>query len=246
MLIFVDLGVQTELFEEIGKKMVKTCGHLPLVISLLGGILSKKQSLKEWELVNKNIDDHLFNGGRIDEDNKVNAAVLDSSYEDLPSYLKPCFLYMGEFVEDEYIYGDNLYMLWITKGLISVENRASEETLMDVAEVYLSELASWCLVEIVSEDSVSSKRYVSCHLHDVVRELCLSKGKNEDFRLKVVDCQGGRLDPSVFGIKTRYLAVHFRGEVEVVEDDDEQSNKHIRSLQLTSHLVLLNTSKPSN
>lgn len=104
---------------------------------------------------------------------------------------------------------------------------------MDVAEAYLSELASRCLVEIVSQDSVSSKRYVSCHLHDVVRELCLSKGKKEDFRLKVVDCQGGRLDPSVFGIKTRYLAVHFRGEVEVevVEEDDEQSNKHIRSLK---------------
>ncbi|KAL1548385.1 hypothetical protein AAHA92_16624 [Salvia divinorum] len=178
-----DFGPQIELFEDVGKKMVKICGYLPLVISLLGGILSKRRSLKEWELVNKNIDDYLFNAGSMDQDNKINAVVLDLSYEDLPSYLKPCFLYMGQFVEDQYVYGDNLYMLWIAEGLISVENRASGETLMDVAELYLSELASRCMVEIVAQDTVSSKRYVSCHLHDVVRDLCLLKGK-EDFRLK--------------------------------------------------------------
>ncbi|KAH6816192.1 hypothetical protein C2S51_021012 [Perilla frutescens var. frutescens] len=232
-----DFGQQT-LFEEVGKKMVKNCGCLPLVISLLGGILCKKQSLKEWELVNKHIGDYLFSAGSIDQENKINAVVLNLSYEDLPSYLKPCFLYMGQFVEDQYIYGDNLYMLWIAEGLISVENRASKETLMDVAELYLSELASRCIVEIVAQDAVSCKRYVSCRLHDVVRELCLSKGKKEDFRLKVVDSPGGRfdvLDPSVLGVKTRYLAMHFRGEVEVEYDEcrttHAETNKHIRSLK---------------
>ncbi|KAG6431228.1 hypothetical protein SASPL_109306 [Salvia splendens] len=237
-----DFGPQIELFEEVGKKMVKICGYLPLVISLLGGILSKRRSSKEWELVNKNIDDYLFSAGSTDQDNRINAVVLDLSYEDLPSYLKPCFLYMGQFVEDQYVYGDNLYMLWIAEGLISVENRASGETLMDVAELYLSELASRCMVEIVAQDTVSSKRYVSCHLHDVVRDLCLLKGKKEDFRLKVVNCQGGRLDvlsPSVLGIKTRYLAMHFRGEVEVEHDElttnHEETTKHIRSLKLICH-----------
>ncbi|XP_057811939.1 probable disease resistance protein At1g58602 isoform X1 [Salvia miltiorrhiza] len=239
-----DFGLQFELFEEVGKKMVKICGYLPLVISLLGGILSKRRSLKEWELVNKNIDDYLFSAGSTDQDNKINAVILDLSYEDLPSYLKPCFLYMGQFVEDQYIYGDNLYMLWIAEGLISVENRASEETLMDVAKCYLSELASRCMVEIVAQETVSSKRYVSCHLHDVVRDLCLLKGKKEDFRLKVVNCQaqGGRFDvlsPSVLGIKTRYLAMHFRGEVEVEHDQltttHEETNQHIRSLKFICH-----------
>ncbi|XP_057786426.1 probable disease resistance protein At1g58390 isoform X4 [Salvia miltiorrhiza] len=130
------------------------------------------------------------------------------------------------------------------EGLISVENRASEETLMDVAKCYLSELASRCMVEIVAQETVSSKRYVSCHLHDVVRDLCLLKGKKEDFRLKVVNCQaqGGRFDvlsPSVLGIKTRYLAMHFRGEVEVEHDQltttHEETNQHIRSLKFICH-----------
>ncbi|KAI3469972.1 hypothetical protein Pfo_026635 [Paulownia fortunei] len=241
-----------ELFEEVGKKMVDNCGYLPLVISLLGGILSKKKSLEEWQLVNDNIDAYLFRTGSI-EDNKIHEIILDLSYEDLPCYLKPCFLYMGQFGEDQHIYGDNLYMLWIAEGLISLENRGREETLMDVAELYLSELVSRCIVQIVVEDAISSKRYVSCHLHDVVRELCLSKGKKEDFRLKVVDCQGGKLnvlDPSVLGMKTRYLTIHFRGEVELEHDElttpHQETNKHIRSLKFHSHLNSRKINFPHN
>ncbi|XP_057802332.1 putative disease resistance protein At1g50180 [Salvia miltiorrhiza] len=72
-----------ENFEKIGKEMVQKCGYLPLAISLLGGVLRKKNSMMEWELVKEIIY----------RDEKEIDGVLNLSYESLPYYLKPCFLY---------------------------------------------------------------------------------------------------------------------------------------------------------
>lgn len=65
--------------------------------------------------------------------------ILDLRYQCLPYYLKPCFLYMGCFGEDEEIDPEKLYLLWMGEGLISHEDRGQNETLRDMAERYLSE-----------------------------------------------------------------------------------------------------------
>ncbi|KAL1542978.1 putative disease resistance protein [Salvia divinorum] len=76
--------------------MVGKCANLPLAISLLRGILSNRKSNEEWGLVNQNIS------GVENLKNKIQK-VMYLSYLDLPYYLKPCFLYMGMYKEDEVI-----------------------------------------------------------------------------------------------------------------------------------------------
>ncbi|OMO66082.1 Disease resistance protein [Corchorus olitorius] len=66
------------------EQILKLCGGLPLAIALMGGLLSAKELIdSEWLKV-------------IEHVNAVED-ILALSYHELPSYLKPCFLYMGLF-----------------------------------------------------------------------------------------------------------------------------------------------------
>ncbi|XP_057775848.1 probable disease resistance protein At1g58602 [Salvia miltiorrhiza] len=226
-------------FEKIGKEMVRKCGYLPLTISLLGGILRKKNSMKEWELVNKDIKKHIY------RDESEIDGVLNLSYESLPYYLKPCFLYMGIFQEDEDIHVWNLYRMWIAQGMISYQNIGDKDkTLMEIAELYLGELASRSIVqvEINYDDGVTpTRKYRICKLHDVVRELCLKLGRSEDFGVQSLEYQIGKLQQDSSHRKIRHLAIHFRKEVQVEPDEltvtwGEDTGEHLRSLQMFNHI----------
>ncbi|XP_057773904.1 putative disease resistance protein At1g50180 [Salvia miltiorrhiza] len=132
-----------ENFEEIGKEMVQKCGYLPLAISLLGGVLRVKNSMMEWELVNRDIKEFIYR-----DENEIDG-VLNLSYESLPYYLKPCFLYMGLFQEGQNINAGDLYRMWIAQGMVSYENIGDKDkTLMEIAELYLGELASRSIVQV--------------------------------------------------------------------------------------------------
>ncbi|XP_057781314.1 putative disease resistance protein At1g50180 [Salvia miltiorrhiza] len=177
-----------ENFEKIGKEMVQKCGYLPLAISLLGGVLRMKNSMMEWELVNEDIKDFIY------RDESEIDGVLNLSYESLPYYLKPCFLYMGIFQEDEDIDVKDLYMMWRAQGMISYENIGdNDKNLREIAELYLGELASRSIVQVEIYDGVTSgRKYRSCKLHDVVRELCLKLGRSEDFGAQSLEYQRGK------------------------------------------------------
>ncbi|XP_057802310.1 putative disease resistance protein At1g59780 [Salvia miltiorrhiza] len=214
--------------------MVQKCGYLPLAISLLSGVLRMKNSMKEWELVNEDIKEFIYRGeSEID-------GVLNLSYESLPYYLKSCFLYMGIFQEDEDIDVDDLYPMWIAQGMISYENIGDKDkTLYEIAELYLGELASRSIVQVEIYDGVTPRRkYETCKLHDVVRELCLKLGRSEDFGTQSLEYQSGKVSSHR---KIRHLAIHFRKEVQVEPDEltltwGEDSNEHLRSLQMFSHI----------
>ncbi|XP_047953822.1 probable disease resistance protein At1g58602 [Salvia hispanica] len=228
-----------EEFEKIGKEMVQKCGYLPLAICLLGGVLREKTSIIEWESVNEDIKAAIYG------DEKQIDGVLNLSYESLPYYLKPCFLCMGIFVEDEIILTWDLYKMWIAQGMISYENIGDkEDSLMDIGDLYLSELASRSIlqVEIYNDYDEASRnaKYKSCKLHDVVRELCLKLGKREDFGALSLEYKGGKLSTFLreasSHIKIRYLAINFRSEVEHEHTVacGEDTSEHIRSVQLSN------------
>ncbi|XP_057802736.1 probable disease resistance protein At1g58602 [Salvia miltiorrhiza] len=223
-----------EKFEKIGKEMVQKCGYLPLAISILSGVLRMKNTMMEWELVNEDIKEYIYR-----DENQIDG-VLNLSYESLPYYLKPCFLYMGLLEEDEIIHVWDLYRMWIAQGMISYENvRDKDKTLIEIAELYLGELASMSIVQVQIHDGVTpGRKYWSCELHDVVRELCLKLGKMEDFGALSLEYQSGKLTTLLqrasSHMKIRYLVIHFRTrEVEVEPDElGEASSKHLRSLQI--------------
>ncbi|KAG8372625.1 hypothetical protein BUALT_Bualt12G0086100 [Buddleja alternifolia] len=219
--------------ETIGREMVHKCGHLPLSISVIGGSLRHKQALSEWEKVNKNIDLYLKLGDGVGVNKRV-TQVLDLSYNVLPYYLKPCFLYLGCFPEDQEINAEKLYLLWMAEGMISSEEKRSRETLRDVAERYLSELAFRCMVQVKAPKYSSAyNKFESCRLHDLMRDLCLSKGEEEGF-LKVINFgQDTHYVPSIGTIPR--LAIHLDHGVVDIDDSDERGKlKNLRSFLVLS------------
>ncbi|KAK4427840.1 putative disease resistance protein RXW24L [Sesamum alatum] len=170
--------------ERLGKEMVGQCGGLPLAIIVLGGLLMTKSTISEWQTVHQNFNSYLRRARSTRESGRVHG-VLALSYHDLPYQLKPCFLHLGNFPEDFKIPTRKLYQLWAAEGFISAEfyQAEEEESIMDVAERYLGELVQRSMVQ-VRVDEVTG-RFKSCRLHDLTRELCLLKGKEENFLKKV-------------------------------------------------------------
>ena len=170
--------------EELGKEMVRYCGGLPLAIVVLGGLLATKHTFYEWERVQRNIKSYLRRGkDNYEQQGSGVSDVLALSYQDLPYYLKSCFLYLANFPEDYEIPTRPLVQMWVAEGIIS---EAREETLEDVAEGYLDELIGRCMVQA---GRVSSNgRVKTCRLHDLMQDLCSSKAKEENF-LEIINLQ---------------------------------------------------------
>ncbi|KAL3507737.1 hypothetical protein ACH5RR_033119 [Cinchona calisaya] len=179
--------------EAVGREIVRKCGKLPLAISVLGGVLSQKNSLHEWETVNKDVDSYLRMSEGSKEGYGAVMQVLALSYDELPYHLKPCFLHLGIFREDEDINAEMLYLMWIAEGMVSSDQRGRQETLTDVAERYLYEMASRSVVQVHLDEFSTNTRVKSCYLHDLMRDFCLACGKEVEF-LKLLDFRGGK-DP---------------------------------------------------
>ncbi|XP_010058263.2 probable disease resistance RPP8-like protein 2 [Eucalyptus grandis] len=163
------IPVITQDMKRLGDELLRKCGGLPLAIIVLGGLLA----VNEWETVHKKIPLH-FN------DKSDVPKVLALSYDDLPWHLKPCFLYLGSFLEDGEIPASKVLHLWIAEGFVSL-NECDEERevpIEDVAEQYLVELVNRGMVQVRFNLSGKIK---TCHLHDMMRDLCLSKARQESF-----------------------------------------------------------------
>ncbi|KAG7533414.1 P-loop containing nucleoside triphosphate hydrolase [Arabidopsis thaliana x Arabidopsis arenosa] len=163
-----------EEMEAMGKEMVKHCGGLPLAVKVLGGLLVNKHTVHEWKRVSDNIGDQIVGKSCLD-DNSLNSVnrILSLSYEDLPTHLKHCFLYLAHYPEDYKIYMWNLFNYWAAEGI------CYGSTIRDSGEDYLQELVRRNLV--IAEKDNLSWRLEYCQMHDMMREVCLSKAKEENF-----------------------------------------------------------------
>ncbi|WRX11627.1 hypothetical protein QQP08_004114 [Theobroma cacao] len=129
-------------------------------------------------MVQKNINAHL-NKVQQQEYGGVNG-ILALSYNELPFHLKPCFLYLGHYPEDSEISKKELIRLWIAEGFISPSLEGGEMLMEDVAEQYLEELINRCLVQ-VSRRGHRGTSVKTCRIHDLLRDLCVSKAQEENF-----------------------------------------------------------------
>ncbi|KAK9987900.1 hypothetical protein SO802_028139 [Lithocarpus litseifolius] len=162
--------------EKLGKEMIEYCGGLPLAITVLGGLLATKQTLNEWEDVLKHIKSCIFK-----EDDLRVKKVLSLSFNDLPCYLKPCFLYFSHFPEDFEIPTKELIQMWMGEGFIqqSWHEEDNEHTMEYEGEQYLRELMQRCMVQVGEISKLG--RIETCRIHDLMREFCISKAKQENF-----------------------------------------------------------------
>ncbi|XP_057780110.1 putative late blight resistance protein homolog R1A-4 [Salvia miltiorrhiza] len=132
--------------EEIGKRIAKYCMGLPLAVTLVGALLRESSMTREyWEHVAQNI------GSGLKEDGFH--AILMLSYNALPAYLKPCFLYLGIFPADQEFSVSRIIKLWVGEGFLKPH---VGRTLEDVAEGYMKELIDRSLI-VVSTRGLNGK-----------------------------------------------------------------------------------------
>ncbi|KAI4297288.1 hypothetical protein L6164_037182 [Bauhinia variegata] len=158
----------------LGKEFTRNCRGVPLFISLLGGLLSTKHTLEEWEAVLEKMK------------SKVYLRVIDMLfgliYNDLPSHLKPCFLYFAQFPEDLEIPAKKLIQMWIADGVVSMmpkERSSWIESIEHVAYSYLTELSERYMILIGEVGSTSKIK--TCKMHDIMLDLAKWKAKKENF-----------------------------------------------------------------
>ncbi|XP_028060608.1 putative disease resistance RPP13-like protein 3 [Camellia sinensis] len=83
---------------EIGMQIMKNCGGLPLAIVVTAGFLARDNKAQEsWKQLAQSVSSYIIS----DPNQYLDTLAL--SYNHLPRQLKPCFLYLGAFAEDEEI-----------------------------------------------------------------------------------------------------------------------------------------------
>ncbi|KAF8409795.1 hypothetical protein HHK36_005874 [Tetracentron sinense] len=180
--------------EELSLKIVKRCGGLPLAVVAIGGLLSTKgKRISEWNKLHDSLGSALGTNPILANLSRI----LLLSYSDLSYHLKSCFLYFAIFPEDYDISCARLIRLWVAEGY-ATETRG--KTLEEVVEDYLNELIDRSLIQRAG--TYFDGRIRSCRVHDVLRELILSKCEEESF-CKVLMEQNTSLHEN-----TRRLSIH--------------------------------------
>ncbi|RDX84079.1 putative disease resistance protein, partial [Mucuna pruriens] len=215
--------------EKLGREMVGRCGGLPLAIIVLGGLLASKTTFYDWDTVRQNINSYLRRAkGR----EQCLEEVLALSYYELPYQLKPCFLHLAHFPENLEIPTKKIIRIWVAEGIISlVQNEGEgEEALEDVAQRYLTELVERCIIQVVEKSSTGRIR--TCQMHNLMRDLCVSKAFQENFLVinswNVDDARGAsRARPMG---KVRRIALYLYQDVDRFFLSHLKSHHHLRSL----------------
>ncbi|KAL8138741.1 hypothetical protein V2J09_004742 [Rumex salicifolius] len=188
-------------YVKLGKEMLSKCNGLPLAVAALGGLLRTKKGLDEWQRIHKALTSNIMKGkgsplyGRVDE-------MLALSYNDLPFYLKPCFLYLGLFPEDSDIKVGMLIRMWIAEGFIRSDQISGEVSLEEIARECLDELIHRCMLQVTRRNHAG--KITACRMHDLIRDLCLRKAKEQDF-LEILS-PSSCLDTSI--VQSRRAATH--------------------------------------
>lgn len=165
-------GVQSEL-EEVSKRILKKCGGLPLAIITISSLLANKpKSRYEWYAVYNSIGSGLDGNKRMEHMRQI----LSLSYCDLPSYLKPCLLYLSIYPEDCEIDRGNLIRRWAAEGFIDgKQGRNSYE----IGLSYFNELVNRSMIQPVGIDVSGNAR--ACCVHDMILDLIISLSNEENF-----------------------------------------------------------------
>ncbi|CDP08038.1 unnamed protein product [Coffea canephora] len=163
----------------VGKEIARQCRGLPLAIVAVAGILKMtEKSRNSWKKIANSLSSQVLN-----DPEAQGQSVLELSYQYLPEYLKPCFLYMGVLDKDKDILVSKLIQLWLAEGLIPKTLTKSFE---DLAEEFLMELIDKSLV-IISRRR-SNGKVKACRLQSLMLDFCKSKTKDANFFQLVTRC----------------------------------------------------------
>ncbi|CAL5004985.1 unnamed protein product [Urochloa decumbens] len=175
----INLEKHPELIEE-AKFILKKCNGLPLAIVTIGGFLANQpKTAIEWRKLNEHI------GAELEMNPELEAIriILGKSYDGLPYHLKSCFLYLSIFPEDHKVSRRRLMRRWTVEGY---SREIREKSAEEIADGYFMELLGRSMILPYQESVHSRKGIDSCQVHDLMREISISKSKEENlvFRLE--------------------------------------------------------------
>ncbi|TVU13274.1 hypothetical protein EJB05_40811 [Eragrostis curvula] len=169
-------------------KLVKKCGGLPLAIVTIGAMFASKH-ISEWDKLYEQLPSELEIRWQV---------VVTLSYNHLPSYLKPCFLYLSIFPKDSEIRRRRLVDRWIADGLVRARVEMTSE---DVGKSCFNELLSRSMIQ---PSRVNLEGVVkSCRVHDIMRDIIVTLSRDEGFVYTSADNVPGLVEENF-----RHVACH--------------------------------------
>ncbi|KAJ4837724.1 hypothetical protein Tsubulata_044361 [Turnera subulata] len=183
--------------QPLAEAILKKCEGLPLAIVAVGGLMcSRSKAVKEWKNVYESLNWQLSNNPLLEHVK----GILLLSFNDLPFYLKHCFLYCCVFRDGYPIKRKRLIWLWVAEGFIRERKGMAVE---EVAEEYLEELVLRNMIQVTETNDCG--RVKLCRVHDVMRELAMTTSEKENF------CTAYDGYPTRLEGKVQRLSVHSAG-----------------------------------
>ncbi|XP_062023862.1 putative disease resistance protein RGA3 [Rosa rugosa] len=168
---------ESNVFGDIGMKIVKKCKGLPLAAKTLGSLLRNKKTRKEWQDV---LDSKIWD---IDEVEQQVFQPLLLSYYDLASEIRSCLLYCATFPKDYRFDKHNLIELWMSQDYLNL--RRNKE-MKKVGHTVFDNLVLRSFFQDL-EDDVIDKTTMHCKMHDIVHDFVQFLTKNECFMMEAKD-----------------------------------------------------------
>ncbi|KAG5225112.1 disease resistance NBS-LRR family protein [Salix suchowensis] len=213
--------------------LFKRCKGLPLAAKTLGSLLRFKRSRAEWESV---LNNHVW---EIEEAENQLLAPLWLSYHDLPTKMRPCFLYCAVFPKDYTFERDALIKLWMAQGFLrETQNQGMEVTGGECFEA----LAARSLFQDFKKDEDDGS-IIRCKMHDMVHDFAQSMTKNESFSVEI---DGGTAESKMesFSRDARHSMVVFRNRRADSFPATIHSFKKLRSLIVDGYPSSMNAALP--
>ncbi|XP_031473846.1 disease resistance protein RGA2-like [Nymphaea colorata] len=155
----------------IGVKIVEKCGGFPLVVQTVGSLMRTKRMTKDdWESVEKS-EIWEWKMPASSSSSEICGSIFPGlmlSYDDLPHYLKSCFVYCCIYPKDYEIKRHRLVMQWMAHGLIGQKKGIDVEV---TANQWINDLTNRFMIE--------ETEYKNIKLHDILHDLALYIGGKE-------------------------------------------------------------------
>ncbi|XP_027172641.1 putative disease resistance protein RGA3 [Coffea eugenioides] len=240
-LAFADGGAtKTQDLVDIGRKILKKCGGVPLAIKVIGGLLYSKKDASEWlKLENSEI----WNESTNTEGGVMSALKL--SYENLPSLsVKQCFASCSIFPKDAHMRKESLIQIWMAQGLINDAKGGGHLQMEDIGSDCFNVLLRSSLLQAGYKNSIYGIK--GCRMHDLVHDLSLQVSNNcflntedgmvvshedEVMHLTVVLSRGKMLK-NIEGIPPNLQTLYYIGDDGIMLEDILERSKYLSVLKV--------------